>query len=283
MLKRVRAVRPGCADLADPPGPAVGRGLGRSFQYGDQVSDLLAARFPTTLALVVYSTVLFVVLGVGAGILAAVRRGTWVDSAVVGGTALAASVPSFVGGIALVAVLRCRAGLVPGDGERRGFRRNAAPSDAARRGHGVRGARRDQPGHTAGHGGCGGRRARGRGPGGAARTGDRPPARPAQRVRADRHHVRSGHGGHARRNRRQGAGRDRPGAPCCPLSCRAWPSPPSSWPSTSSASGPPTDSAPGGSPHAAGRQPVESYVRQGAVRHGRRHVRALRLSAAVCG
>lgn len=93
--------------------------LGRSFQYSDQVSDLLASRFPTTLVLVAYATVLFVILGVGAGILAAIRQGGWVDSAVVGTTTLAASVPSFVGGIALVALFGVKLGWFPvtGSGE----------------------------------------------------------------------------------------------------------------------------------------------------------------------
>ncbi|WP_353944086.1 ABC transporter permease [Streptomyces sp. HUAS MG91] len=76
--------------------------LGRSFKYSDQVADLIASRLPTTLELVAYATLLYVVLGVGAGILAAVKRSTWVDSAVVGGTTLFASVPSFVAAIALV-------------------------------------------------------------------------------------------------------------------------------------------------------------------------------------
>ncbi|MEU6845229.1 ABC transporter permease [Streptomyces sp. NPDC046716] len=76
--------------------------LGRSFKYSDQVADLIASRLGTTLELVAYATVLYVVLGVGAGILAAVKRSTWVDSAVVGGTTLFASVPSFVAAIALV-------------------------------------------------------------------------------------------------------------------------------------------------------------------------------------
>ncbi|MFG2268643.1 ABC transporter permease [Streptomyces chartreusis] len=95
--------------------------LGRSFQYGDQVSDLLASRFPTTLALVGYATLLFVVLGVGAGVLAAVLRGSWVDSAVVGTTTLTASVPSFVSGIALVAFFGVRLGWFPVTGSGEGF------------------------------------------------------------------------------------------------------------------------------------------------------------------
>ncbi|MFD9909911.1 ABC transporter permease [Streptomyces sp. NPDC059063] len=95
--------------------------LGRSFKYSDQVSDLVAARFPTTLQLVLYATVLFVVLGVGAGVLAAVKRSTWVDSAVVGATTLAASVPSFVAAIALVSFFGVRLGWFPVTGSGSGF------------------------------------------------------------------------------------------------------------------------------------------------------------------
>ncbi|GAA2076483.1 ABC transporter permease [Streptomyces albiaxialis] len=86
--------------------------LGRSFKYSDQVADLLTSRLPTTLALVGYATLLFVVLGVGAGVLAAVRRG-WVDQTVVGGTTLAASVPNFVAAIGLVSLFGVRLGWFP--------------------------------------------------------------------------------------------------------------------------------------------------------------------------
>ncbi|MFC7995009.1 MULTISPECIES: ABC transporter permease [Streptomyces] len=95
--------------------------LGRSFKYGDQVADLITARLATTLELVAYATVLFVVLGVGAGVLAAVRQSTWVDSAVVGTTTLAASVPSFVAAIALVSLFGVRLGWFPVTGSGEGF------------------------------------------------------------------------------------------------------------------------------------------------------------------
>ncbi|MBR8640275.1 ABC transporter permease [Streptomyces tuirus] len=95
--------------------------LGRSFKYGDQVADLISARLPTTVELVAYATVLFVVLGVGSGILAAVRQSTWVDSAVVGGTTLAASVPSFVAAIALVSLFGVQLGWFPVTGTGSGF------------------------------------------------------------------------------------------------------------------------------------------------------------------
>ncbi|GAA4026349.1 ABC transporter permease [Streptomyces sp. NBC_01352] len=95
--------------------------LGRSFKYGDQVADLISARLATTLELVAYATLLFVVLGVGAGILAAVKQSTWVDSAVVGGTTLAASVPSFVAAIALVSLFGVQLGWFPVTGTGTGF------------------------------------------------------------------------------------------------------------------------------------------------------------------
>lgn len=78
--------------------------FGTSFQYHQPVSDILAARIPVTLSLVLYSAVLLAVFGVGLGVLAAVRRGRTADTLVVGGTTLGASVPSFVLGIALVAL-----------------------------------------------------------------------------------------------------------------------------------------------------------------------------------
>lgn len=78
--------------------------FGQSFQYHQPVSAILAARIPVTLSLVGYAAVLLAVFGIGLGVLAAVRRGRPTDTAIVGGTTLAASVPSFVLGIALVAL-----------------------------------------------------------------------------------------------------------------------------------------------------------------------------------
>ncbi|WP_031164899.1 ABC transporter permease [Streptosporangium roseum] len=86
--------------------------LGRSFQYNDQVLDLLAARLPTTLGLVAYAAVLFVVIGVALGVLAAVRGGR-TDSMVVAGTTFATSVPPFVAATALISVFGVQLGWFP--------------------------------------------------------------------------------------------------------------------------------------------------------------------------
>lgn len=78
--------------------------FGQSFQYHQPVSALLAARVPITLSLVAYAAILLTVIGIGLGVMAAVRRGKAVDTAITGATALAASIPSFVLGIAFVAL-----------------------------------------------------------------------------------------------------------------------------------------------------------------------------------
>ncbi|PII97546.1 ABC transporter permease [Leucobacter sp. OLES1] len=78
--------------------------LGESFKYHQPVAMILASRIPVTLGLVGYAAVLICVIGVGLGVVAAVRRKRLADTVIVGGTTLAASIPSFVLGIALAAL-----------------------------------------------------------------------------------------------------------------------------------------------------------------------------------
>lgn len=78
--------------------------FGESFQYHQPVSTLLATRVPVTLSLVAYAAILLAIFGIGLGVYAAVRRGRTADTVIVGGTTLAASIPSFVLGIAFVAL-----------------------------------------------------------------------------------------------------------------------------------------------------------------------------------
>lgn len=94
--------------------------LGTSFRYHQPVAAIMSSRLPATLSLVAYAAVLFTIIGVGLGVLAAIRRGRAADSAVIGGTTLAASFPSFVVGILLVSVFSVQLGWFPvtgaGDG-----------------------------------------------------------------------------------------------------------------------------------------------------------------------
>lgn len=92
--------------------------LGRSLVYQQPVSDLLSTRLPVTLTLVAMAAVLFILIGVGLGVVSALRRGTAWDSAITALTTFATSVPHFVVALVLVAVfaVRLRWFSVSGDG-----------------------------------------------------------------------------------------------------------------------------------------------------------------------
>ncbi|MFF9344526.1 ABC transporter permease [Streptomyces sp. NPDC014773] len=89
--------------------------LGRSAQYHQDVTALLGSRLPGTALLVGYAALLVAVLGVGAGVLAALRPGL-LDRTVLIGTGVATATPSFVTAIVLVSVFSVRLGWFPGPG-----------------------------------------------------------------------------------------------------------------------------------------------------------------------
>ncbi|WP_458107963.1 ABC transporter permease [Arthrobacter sp. R3-55] len=95
--------------------------LGTSFQYHQPVAELMATRLPATLALVAIASMLFIVAGVGLGILSALRQGKRTDSTITAATTLAASVPSFVIGLLLVSVFSVQLGWFPVSGAGEGF------------------------------------------------------------------------------------------------------------------------------------------------------------------
>jgi peptide/nickel transport system permease protein len=77
--------------------------LGYSFALGQPVTKLLAQAVPVTVSIVVGGAVVYLTLGVGAGIIAATRRGTYMDRAMVGTALAVGSVPYFV--VALLVAL----------------------------------------------------------------------------------------------------------------------------------------------------------------------------------
>ncbi|MCE7004762.1 ABC transporter permease [Kibdelosporangium philippinense] len=95
--------------------------LGTSMFYQQPVSDLLSSRLPMTLTLVAMASVLFILIGVGLGVLSVLRRGTAVDSAVTGFTTFINSVPNFVIGLVLVAVFAVQLRWFPVAGDGEGF------------------------------------------------------------------------------------------------------------------------------------------------------------------
>jgi peptide/nickel transport system permease protein len=100
---------------------AVHLNLGVSVQTGQTVTSLMASRIGVTLFLGIYAFIIAVVLGVPAGILAALKNRTVADRTVVGLSVLGVSVPAFVSGIFLLYVFAIAAGWFPVYGAGTGF------------------------------------------------------------------------------------------------------------------------------------------------------------------
>lgn len=90
--------------------------LGQSAYFRKPVIDLLKARAPRSIELGLTALVLQLVLGIGAGLVAASHRGTRWDRAIVGATLVGASAPTFLLGLLLQYVLAYRLHLLPYDG-----------------------------------------------------------------------------------------------------------------------------------------------------------------------
>jgi peptide/nickel transport system permease protein len=83
--------------------------LGTSIATGTPVTDLISTTLPVTLWLSAYALTVAVLVGVGAGVVAAVRRGRWQEWVANGFTLVGLSVPSFWLGI--LAILYLAVGL----------------------------------------------------------------------------------------------------------------------------------------------------------------------------
>jgi ABC-type dipeptide/oligopeptide/nickel transport system permease component len=73
-----------------------------------KVSDLMASRWPVTITLALSAWVLEIVLGLGLGIVSALRQGTFIDKGILGATILASAIPVFVVGVAAQLVFAVR-------------------------------------------------------------------------------------------------------------------------------------------------------------------------------
>ncbi|GAB3206784.1 ABC transporter permease [Nocardia tengchongensis] len=94
--------------------------LGYSVGARENVSTLIAQRAPTTMMLVVYTSLIIIVAGIGIGILSALKPG-WLDTAALLTTTLLAALPSFVAALALISVFAVKLGWFPALGDGVGF------------------------------------------------------------------------------------------------------------------------------------------------------------------
>ncbi|MFW5792902.1 MAG: ABC transporter permease [Bacteroidota bacterium] len=73
--------------------------LGRSFQSGRKVSDILAEAFPLTLLLAVVSILFAMILGIFLGVLTSINPDNWFSKLIIGFSALGMALPSFFAAI----------------------------------------------------------------------------------------------------------------------------------------------------------------------------------------
>ena len=71
-------------------------GLSDSLFFGREVWSIFLGKLPASMIVNFYSIILSIPLGIGLGILAALRKNTWVDYTISTGTMVVISVPSFV-------------------------------------------------------------------------------------------------------------------------------------------------------------------------------------------
>lgn len=91
--------------------------LGQSMRDGRPAAELVMERVPATLALTLPAFALKLLLGIPAGILAALKRDTWIDRATMAVSVAGFTVPSFVLGLLLVLLFAVTLGWLPSGGQ----------------------------------------------------------------------------------------------------------------------------------------------------------------------
>ncbi|ASP89542.1 ABC transporter permease (plasmid) [Sinorhizobium meliloti] len=97
-------------------GNAVRGDFGTSYADGREVFDVVSERIPKTLLLTVSAFFLSMLIGIPAGILAAVRRESAVDKGVMAGAVLGYSIPNFLLGLVFVFVFAVWLRVLPSSG-----------------------------------------------------------------------------------------------------------------------------------------------------------------------
>lgn len=90
--------------------------LGRSYFLSRPVAQAIGEAMPTTFSLASLGLLVAVGIGVPAGVLAAVRRNSWVDGVVMGGALLGLSLPNFWVGLNLISLFAVKLGWFPTGG-----------------------------------------------------------------------------------------------------------------------------------------------------------------------
>jgi peptide/nickel transport system permease protein len=100
-------------------GNALHGDFGRSIRSGQQVTEVIATRFPVTLLLAIYAFFLTTIIGIPAGLASGVRRGSKIDRTVTFTSLIGLSAPTFAVAVLLIYVFAIWLGWFPpfGPGE----------------------------------------------------------------------------------------------------------------------------------------------------------------------
>ena len=94
--------QPLMTQLARWYGNLLGGDLGRSLLLGQPVLQATMERLPVTLALAAYAMVLTLLIGLGSGIIAALKQNTWIDQAAMLFAMIGISLPNFYLGLLMI-------------------------------------------------------------------------------------------------------------------------------------------------------------------------------------
>jgi peptide/nickel transport system permease protein len=87
--------------------------LGQSIYYHEDIGKLMAARFPVTLHIGLTAFVIANILGIAAGVIAAVRRNTWIDTVVTTVSNIGITIPVFWLAILLIYIFGMKLNWLP--------------------------------------------------------------------------------------------------------------------------------------------------------------------------
>ena len=101
--------------------------LGKSLFTGRPVTQMILEQFPATLELAAASLLVGVVVGVGLGLVSALKEGSWIDNAAMVFAVAGVSMPSFWAGLLLIFLFSLTLGWLPATGQG-GIQRLIMPS-----------------------------------------------------------------------------------------------------------------------------------------------------------
>jgi peptide/nickel transport system permease protein len=91
--------------------------LGQSWLHGRSVGRMIMEQIPPTVELSLAATVIGVGTGLGLGVLAAIRRGTWLDTVATAAAVVSLSTPTYWSGLVMILVFSLQLRWLPATGE----------------------------------------------------------------------------------------------------------------------------------------------------------------------